>query len=46
VIQYEVPDIYGRPWAMMWEKYFEQGMRNPDKEKQEEMFDFDDAPAR
>ncbi|MBK8161483.1 MAG: hypothetical protein IPK59_22940, partial [Rhodospirillaceae bacterium] len=45
VIEYEVPDIYGRPWAMMWEKYFEQGMRNPDREKEEEMFNFDDAPA-
>lgn len=32
VIQYEIPDMYGRPWAHLWEKYFEQGMDRP-KEK-------------
>jgi hypothetical protein len=32
VIQYEVPDIYGRPWAHIWEKYFEQGMEKPEDE--------------
>ncbi|HEX5049172.1 MAG TPA: hypothetical protein VFX89_18815, partial [Gammaproteobacteria bacterium] len=31
-IQYEVPDIYGRPWAHIWEKYFEQGMEKPEAE--------------
>jgi len=31
-IQYEVPDIYGRPWAHIWEKYFEQGMEKPETE--------------
>jgi hypothetical protein len=32
VIQYEVPDMYGRPWAHNWEKYFEQGMQKPQSE--------------
>jgi len=43
VINFEVPDIFGRPWAAMWEKYFEKDMVNPDRAKQEEMFDFGDA---
>jgi hypothetical protein len=29
MIPYEVPDMYGRPWAHIWEKYFEQGMKKP-----------------
>jgi hypothetical protein len=29
VIEYEIPDMFGRPWAQMWEKYFEQGMEKP-----------------
>ena len=29
-IQYTVPDIYGRPWADIWENYFEQGMKRPE----------------
>ena len=37
VIEYEVPDMFGRPWAQMWEKYFEQGM---EKQKEEDIFDF------
>lgn len=46
-IPYEVPDIYGRPWAAAWEKYFEQGMTDPDKARQEDMFNFDqpETPA-
>src|SRR5690606_23566194 len=32
VIEYEVPDMYGRPWAAIWEKYHEQGMQRPDDE--------------
>ena len=28
-IDYTVPDIYGRPWAQIWEQYFEQGMDRP-----------------
>jgi hypothetical protein len=42
----EVPDMYGRPWAKMWERYFEKGMRNPDRALQEQMFDFDQPPAQ
>ena len=26
VIQYQIPDIYGRPWAQNWEQYHEQVM--------------------
>jgi hypothetical protein len=37
-IQLEVPDIYGRPWAKNWEKYYEQGMKRPDND--EAMFEF------
>ena len=29
VIPYEVPDMYGRPWAHIWEEYFEKGMERP-----------------
>jgi hypothetical protein len=29
VIDYEVLDMYGRPWAHLWEKYFEQDMEKP-----------------
>jgi hypothetical protein len=29
VIEYEIPDMYGRPWAQIWEKYFEQDMEKP-----------------
>jgi hypothetical protein len=32
VIDYEVPDMYGRPWAHIWETYFEQGMEKPEEE--------------
>ena len=38
VIEYEVPDTYGRPWAQIWEKYFEQDMRRPEEE---DLFDFE-----
>jgi len=30
-IEYEVPDIYGRPWAHIWEQYFEDGMQRPER---------------
>jgi len=36
-IEYEIPDMYGRPWAQMWEKYFEQGMERP---KEKDIFEF------
>jgi hypothetical protein len=32
VIDYEVPDMYGRPWATIWEKYHEQGMQRPERD--------------
>lgn len=38
VIEFEVPDMYGRPWAHIWEKYFEDGMTPPDDGV--DMFDF------
>jgi len=28
-IEFTVPDLYGRPWAQMWEQYDEQGMEKP-----------------
>jgi hypothetical protein len=28
-IEYLVPDVYGRPWAQMWERYHEAGMTHP-----------------
>jgi hypothetical protein len=31
-IEYTVPDMYGRPWAQIWERYFEKGMKRPDNE--------------
>ena len=36
-IEYTVPDMYGRPWAQIWERYFEQGMQRP---QDESIFDF------
>jgi hypothetical protein len=38
-IEYEVPDMFGRPWAQMWEKYFEEGMQRPEGD---DIFDFGD----
>ncbi len=29
LIQYKVPDMYGRPWAQIWEEWFEKGMQKP-----------------
>jgi hypothetical protein len=37
-IEYTVPDMYGRPWAKIWERYFEQGMSRP---KEDDIFDFE-----
>src|SRR5262249_29730594 len=37
-IQCEIPDMFGRPWAQMWEKYFEQGMEKP---KEKDPFSFE-----
>jgi hypothetical protein len=40
-IEYEVLDMYDRPWAQIWQKYFEQDMQRPERE---DLFDFS-APA-
>ena len=29
IIEYEVLDMYNRPWAQIWEKYWEKGMQRP-----------------
>lgn len=39
VTEYEVPDIYGRPWAQIWDKYFENGMQKPAPQK--DIFSFE-----
>jgi hypothetical protein len=39
-IELTAPDWFGRPWAQMWEKYFEEGMERP-SDGMEELFDFD-----
>ena len=31
-IEYTVPDMYGRPWAQIWEEYHEEGMTPPEDE--------------
>jgi hypothetical protein len=38
VIQYRIPDWYDRPWARIWEEYFEQGMQRP--KPAEDIFEF------
>jgi hypothetical protein len=38
VIEYQVPDMYGRPWAQIWEQYHEQGMEKPEAE---DIFNFE-----
>jgi hypothetical protein len=38
-IDFTVPDMFGRPWAQIWEQYFEQGMQRPVAE--ESLFEFD-----
>jgi hypothetical protein len=44
VFEYEVPDMFGRPWAQIWEKYHEQGMERP---KADDPLDFlEKAPAK
>jgi hypothetical protein len=37
VIEFTVPDTYGRPWAQIWERYYEQGMQRP---VEPDLFDF------
>ncbi len=38
VFPYEVPDMYGRPWAQIWERYHEQHMERP---QADDIFSFD-----
>jgi hypothetical protein len=38
VIDFEVPDMYGRPWAHIWQKYWETGMEQP---QEEDIFSFE-----
>ena len=38
VIEYRVPDMYSRPWAQIWEEYFEDGMEKPEEV---DIFSFD-----
>ena len=39
VIDYTIPDWYDRPWAKIWETYFEEGMQRPEDEA--DIFDFE-----
>jgi hypothetical protein len=36
-IEYTVEDLFGRPWAQVWEKYFEAGMQ---RTRDDDLFDF------
>jgi hypothetical protein len=38
-VEYEMPDMYNRPWAKIWEENFEQGMTKP--EVNEDLFNFE-----
>jgi hypothetical protein len=38
VIELEVPDMYGRPWARIWEQYWEEGLERP---REEDVFSFE-----
>jgi hypothetical protein len=40
VIEYELPDMYGRPWDAIWRRYFEQGMTGPE-DNSEDLFSFE-----
>jgi hypothetical protein len=37
VFPYKVPNVYGRPWAEIWEEYHEKGMKRP---AEKDPFDF------
>ncbi len=39
-IEYEMPDMYGRPWAKIWAENFEQGMSGP-ADTSEDIFNFE-----
>ena len=36
--EYEMLDMYGRPWGQIWEKYFEQDMEKPEDD---DIFNFE-----
>jgi hypothetical protein len=38
VIEYRAPDWFDRPWAKVWEEYFEEGMKRPQPD--ESIFEF------
>ena len=38
VFDYEMPDMYGRPWGQIWERYFERDMEQP---QDEDIFSFE-----
>lgn len=40
VIEYELPDMYGRPWDAIWRRYFERGMTGPE-DNSEDLFNFE-----
>ena len=31
-IQFKVPDMFGRPWAQIWEEHHEKGMQRPQQD--------------
>ena len=37
-IQYKVYDLYDRPWARIWEEYFEKGMKRPQEADPADIF--------
>ena len=38
VVEYKVPDMYGRPWAQIWQEHHEAGMEPP---ASDDIFKFD-----
>jgi hypothetical protein len=38
-LDYQIPDMYGRPWAQIWERHFEQNMEQPEPDA--DIFDFE-----
>lgn len=40
-IEYTVPDMTGRPWADVWDEYFEQGMSTPEEKDSLDDLGFD-----
>ncbi len=39
VVAHKVPDMFGRPWAAIWEEFHEQGMQRPEAD---DIFSFDE----